>query len=181
VRFILTCNFPNKIIAPLHSRFQSIHIEKLDRVEFTARVATILVNENIIFDLDVLDSYVSATYPDLRKCINSLQQSCINGELQKPNVDNASTEDYRLQMVELFKDGRIREGRKLLCSQVRSEEAEEVFRWMYDNLELWGKSEEQQDKAIIIIRNGIINHSMVADVEINLAATLIELTDNSNG
>jgi hypothetical protein len=52
---------------------------------------------------------------------------------------------------------------------------------MYDNLDLWGETEEQQDKAIVIIRNGLINHSMVADVEINLAATLIELTDIQNG
>jgi len=181
VRFILTCNYPNKIIPPLHSRFQHIHIEKLDRIEFTARVATILVNENVIFDLDVLDTYVSATYPDLRKCINSLQQSCINGELQKVTVESSTTNDYKLQMVELFKAGRVRDGRKLLCSQVRSEEVEEVFRWMYDNLEIWGSTDEQQDRAIVIIRNGIINHSMVADVEINLAATLIELSEIANG
>ena len=45
---------------------------------------------------------------------------------------------------------------------------------MYDNLELWGSTEEIQDKAIVIIRNGLINHSMVADVEINLAACLID-------
>jgi hypothetical protein len=57
---------------------------------------------------------------------------------------------------------------------------DDLFRWMYDNLDLWGETEEQQDKAIVIIRNGLINHSMVADVEINLAATLIELTDITN-
>lgn len=181
VRFILTCNYPNKIIPPLHSRFQNLHIEKLDRIEFTARVATILVNENIIFDLDVLDTYVSATYPDLRKCINSLQQSCINGELQKVTAESSATNDYKLQMVELFKAGRVRDGRKLLCSQIRSEEVDEVFRWMYDNLEIWGSTDEHQDRAIVVIRNGIINHSMVADVEINLAATLIELSEIANG
>lgn len=179
-RFILTCNFPHKIIPPLHSRCQSFHIEKLDRVEFTARVATILVNENIDFDLDVLDSYVTATYPDLRKCINSLQMACVDGILQKPNNDSGATADYRLQCVELFKQGKIREARKLLCSQVRPDEMEELFRWMYDNLPLWGQNEEQQDRAIVIIRNGLINHSMVADAEINLAATLIELTDLDN-
>jgi replication factor C small subunit len=181
VRFILTCNYPNKIIPPLHSRFQHIHIEKLDRIEFTARVATILVNENIIFDLDVLDTYVTATYPDLRKCINSLQQSSINNELQKPSLVSSATDDYKLQMIEMFKQDRVREGRKLLCSQVRSEEVEDLFRWMYDNIELWGSTVEQQDKAIVIIRNGLVNHSMVSDVEINLSATLVELADNFNG
>jgi replication factor C small subunit len=176
-RFILTCNYPNKIIPALHSRCQGFHMEKLDRVEFTARVATILVTENMIFDLDILDSYVTATYPDLRKCINSLQAACVNGELRKATADSGSTVDYKIQTVELFKEGRVRDARKLMCSQVRPDEMEEVFRWMYDNLYLWGETPEQQDKAIVIIRNGIINHSMVADAEINLSATLIELTD----
>lgn len=176
-RFILTCNLPHKIMDALKSRCQGFHIEKLDRVEFTARVATILVEENVIFDLDVLDSYVTATYPDLRKCINSLQSACVDGELQTPTTDNISTVDYKIQTVELFKQGKVREARKMLCTNVRPDEMDDIFRWMYDNLDLWGTTEEQQDKAIIIIRNGIINHSMVADAEINLSATLIELTD----
>jgi replication factor C small subunit len=176
-RFILTCNYVNKIIQPLSSRCQGFHIEKLDRIEFTARVATVLVEENVQFDLDVLDSYVTATYPDLRKCINSLQAACVDGSLQNPTSDSATLDDYRIRAVEFFKEGRIREARKLICSQVRSDEMEDLFRWMYDNLELWGSTPEQQDKAIIIIRNGIVNHSMVADAEINIAATLVELAD----
>ena len=180
-RFIFTCNYPNKIMAALHSRCQGFHMEKLDSVEFTARVATILVTENIMFDLDILDSYVKATYPDLRKCINSLQSACVDGVLQNPTSDSVATSDYRVQAVELFKQGRVRDARKLMCSQVRSDEMDDLFRWMYDNLDLWGETEEQQDKAIVIIRNGLINHSMVADVESNLAATLIELTDIQNG
>jgi DNA polymerase III delta prime subunit len=179
-RFILTCNYPNKIIPPLHSRCQGFHIERLDRVEFTARAATILVTENIDFDLDVLDSFVTATYPDLRKCINSLQMSSINGKLQAANSDVTAISDYRLKAVTLFKEGKTREARKLLCGQVRSDEIEEVFRWMYDNISLWGSSEEVQDRAIVIIRNGYANHTLVADTEINLSATLIELSELQN-
>lgn len=176
-RFILTCNHPNKIIPALHSRCQGFHIEKLDRIEFTARVATILVEENIDFDLDVLDNYVTATYPDLRKCINTLQMNCVDNILQSPTDGTANTNDYRVQAVELFKEGRVRDARKAICSQIRADEIDDFFRWMYDNLDLWAQTEEQQDKAIVIIRNGLVNHSMVADAEINLAATLIELTD----
>ena len=73
-RFILTCNYPHKILPALHSRCQGFHVDKTDQVEYTARVATILVSENIDFDLDILDSYVKTWYPDLRKCINSVQQ-----------------------------------------------------------------------------------------------------------
>jgi len=52
---------------------------------------------------------------------------------------------------------------------------DEIFRWMYDNLELWGNTDEQQDEAIVVIRRGLVNHSMVSDPEINLSATLVEL------
>jgi replication factor C small subunit len=175
VRFILTCNFPNKIIAPLHSRCQGFHITKTDHTEFTARVATVLVTEGVEFDLDVLDTYVKATYPDLRKCLNLTQMNSQTGTLAPPGDSDKSVRDWKLDCVDLFKRGKIREARTLLCQSSSPEEAEEVFRWMYDNLELWGNTPERQDQAIVIIRNGLVNNNAVADVEINLSATLIEL------
>lgn len=174
-RFIMTCNLPHKIITPLRSRCHEIHINKTDQTEFTARVATVLVHENIEFDLDTLDSYVKATYPDLRKCLNLVQANSNTGTLTKPKEGDGATADYKLAMVELMKARKIKEARKLLCTQARPEEMEEIFRWMYDNLDLWSKTEEGQDEAIVIIRRGAANHSLVADYEINLSATLVEL------
>ena len=175
VRFILTCNFPHKIIAPIHSRCQGFHITKTDHTEFTARAATVLVTEGVEFDLDVLDSYVKATYPDLRKCLNLLQANSSTGTLKAPSETDKSARDWKLECVDLFKRGQIRQARALLCQSSSPEEAEDVFRWMYDNLDLWGNTPERQDQAIVIIRNGLVNHNSVADVEINLSATLIEL------
>ena len=174
-RFILTCNYPNKVIPALHSRCQGFHIDKIDTTEFTARIATVLVTEGIEIDLDTLDSYVKATYPDLRKCINLVQMNTVDGKLVKPQESDNSTADYRLAVVDLFKQGKILEARKLLCTQVRPEEMDEVFRWMYDNLELWGTTQEQHDAAVLVIAKGLRNIPMVADQEINLAATLVEL------
>jgi len=174
-RFIMTCNYPHKIIPALHSRCQGFHIEKVDHTEFTARAATVLVTEGVDFDLDVLDSYVKATYPDLRKCLNLLQMNTVEDKLKTPSETGAGTADYKLAMVDLFKAGKIREARQLLCSQARPEEMEEIFRWMYDNLELFAKTEEQKDEAIIVIRKGAANASLVADQEINLSATFTEL------
>lgn len=175
-RFILTCNYPNKIIPALHSRCQGFHIEKIDHTEFTARIATVLVTEGVDVDLETLDSYVKATYPDLRKCLNLVQMNTVDGVLVKPNESDNSTADYRLAVVDLFKSGKILDARKLLCSQVRPEEMDELFRWMYDNLELWGSTQEQHDAAILIIAKGLRNIPLVADQEINLAATLVELS-----
>jgi replication factor C small subunit len=174
-RFILTCNYPNRIIPALHSRCQGFHIDRTDLVEFTARVATVLVSENIEFDLDTLDTYVKATYPDLRKCLNNCQGHSTSGHLLSPAGNESSSDDWKLSTVELFKAGRINEARKLMCSQVRPEEMQDVFRWMYDNLELWSKDPVKQDQAIIIIRNGCAAIPLVADPEINLSATITEL------
>jgi replication factor C small subunit len=175
VRFIMTCNYPHKIIAPLHSRLQGFHITKTDHTEFTARAATVLVTENVQFDLDMLDTYVKATYPDLRKCLNLLQQNSTNGTLTAPSATDKSAGDWKLDCVDLFKRGQLRQARALICQSSTPEEAEDVFRWMYDNLELWGKTPERQDQAIIIIRQGLVNHNSVADAEINLSATIVEL------
>ena len=175
-RFILTCNFPHKIIPALHSRCQGFHIDKSDVTEFTARAATILVTEGVEFDLDTLDSYVKATYPDLRKCLNLLQPNSSTGRLNVPNENDRGVKDWKLDAVTLFKAGKIVDGRKAICAQAGSEDMDELFRWMYDNLELWSKSQEGQDSAILAIRKGLVNHPMCADPEINLSATLIELT-----
>jgi DNA polymerase III delta prime subunit len=174
VRFILTCNYPNKIIPPLHSRCQKIHIEKVDYNEFTARVATILVEENIDFNLDVLDNYVASTYPDLRKCINNVQVNSINGTLITSDHDDDLATDYKFEMIKLFKEGKIGEARKLVCSQARPEEMEDIYRWLYDNVTIFG-DDTKQEKAILIIKQGLVDHTLVSDPEINLAATLIRL------
>lgn len=174
-RFILTCNYPNRVIPALHSRCQGFHIERVDVTEFTARVATVLVSENIEFDLDVLDTYVKATYPDLRKCLNMCQMNSTEGRLVPPHGDEGGASDWKLGAVDLFKAGRVNEARKLMCASARPEEMEDVFRWLYDNLELWGSTQEQQDEAILIIRQGLVNVSFCADQEINLSATITQL------
>lgn len=174
VRFILTCNYHNRIIPPLRSRCHELHIDKTDQTEFTARAATVLVNENVEFNLDDLDSYVKATYPDLRKCLNLLQANSITGTLKVTAVSSAGG-DFRLDAVKLFKSGDARKARQLLCNQARPEDMEEIFRWAYDNLDLWSNNEDGQDEAIVIIRRGLVNHVSCADPEINLSATITEL------
>ena len=174
-RFILTCNYPNRIIPALHSRCQGFHIERVDLTEFTARVATILVEENVEFDLDTLDTFVKATYPDLRKCINTVQMNSMDGKLHTPEKGDTGEQDYKLEMVALFKAGKISEARKLVCSQARPEEMEDIYRWLYDNINIFG-DEEKQNKAVLLIKQGLVDHTLVSDPEINLAATLIRLS-----
>jgi len=173
-RFILTCNYPNRIIPALHSRCQGFHVERVDQTEFTARVATILVEENIEFDLDTLDTYVKVAYPDLRKCINLVQQNCQEGTLINPSQGDEGTAEWKFDMVELFKAGKISDARKLLCGKVRAEEMDEIYRWLYDNLTIFG-DEQKQDSAVLILKQALVDHTLVVDPEINLAACLVKL------
>jgi replication factor C small subunit len=104
-RFILTCNYPNRVIPALHSRCQGFHIERVDVTEFTARMATVLVTESVEFDLDTLDTYVKATYPDMRKCLNMCQMNSQEGRLVPPHGDEGGVKEWKLDVVNLFKAG----------------------------------------------------------------------------
>jgi DNA polymerase III delta prime subunit len=178
VRYILTCNYQHKIIPALKSRCHEFHITKTDHVDFTARAATVLATENVDFDLDVLDTYVRATYPDLRKCLNRLQQASTSGKLMPIAKEGQSEDDLLIQATDLFKKGNIIEGRKQLMQYIAlyPTRIEDVYRWMYENIDLWGDTNQKRDMAIIYIRNGLANLPLIGIPEIGLAATLAELT-----
>lgn len=178
VRYILTCNYPRKIIPALRkSRCTEIHISKPDLTDFTARAAQVLIAENVEFDLDVLDSYVRATYPDLRACLNQLQKNSVDGKLIVPAESTSSGDELLIQVTELFKSGKIFEGRQILMQYVGlyPSRVEDIYKWLYDNLDLWGTTQEKKDAAIIIIRNGLATLPLVGISEISLAATMCEL------
>lgn len=178
VRYILTCNYQHKIIPALKSRCHEFHLAKTDRVEFTARAATVLVTENIKFVLDDLDSYIRVTYPDLRKCLNQLQVNSSSGTLLPPQASGSTENGLLLEATSLFKSGKIIEGRQHLLQYLAMypSRIEEVYAWMYNNLDLWGNTNEKRDASIIIIRNGLATLPLVGIPEISLAATLVELT-----
>lgn len=175
VRYILTCNYPYKIIPALKSRCHQIHIANTDITEFTARAATVLVTENVEFDLDVLDNFVRATFPDLRKCLNKLQVASITGKLVPLEGENNSEDQLLFTATELFKKGNVTEGRQTLMRYISlyPTRVEDVYKWMYDNIDLW----QNKDNAILKIRDGLANLPLVGIPEISLAATLIEISN----
>lgn len=182
VRFILTCNYEHRVIPALReSRCVKMHISKPDHTEFMARAATVLMDENINFTIETLEYYVGLSYPDLRKCLNQLQTNSVNGELILNTTKN--DEDGELiNVAHLFKEGKIIDARQHLLQflSFNPSRIESIYKWMYKNLDLWGNTQTEKDTAIIIIRNGLSNLSLVGIPEINLAATLIELTSRGN-
>ena len=175
-KFIMTCNNPHKIMPALFSRCQGFAFHNLDETEFTVRIGQILADEGKDFDVETLQAFVKATYPDLRKAINTAQQNSRSGKLELPN-QSSSTEssEWKLEAIALFQNGAIRQAREAICKKITLEEYDEVYKFLYRNLEFWSDDADIQDLAIIIIKEGMVNHSLCADPEINLSATIVKL------
>jgi len=173
-RFILTCNYVHKIMPAIQDRCQVFKIEKQDHTEFTARVAEVLINEEVDFDIDLLDNYVKATYPSLRKALNLVQQNTIDGKLKIPTVSE-TTVDIKLAFVELVKDSRYREAVKLLSDNIRQDEIEDMFVWFYNNVNLFAETDEQYFRANKIIRDAIVAIPSIAHPDIHVTATAGDL------
>lgn len=174
-RFIFTCNYPQKIEPAILSRCQQFHFEALDMENFIIRVSSILDDEQVSYDLDHLVEYIDDAYPDLRSCIGLVQKNTVAGTLQaKPKADGKNT-DWLFDAVELFKKNQHTAARKMIVAQASADEYPDVFRWMYNNLDLWGDTQDRQDDALVIIRDGLYKCGAIADQEINLSATFCEL------
>ena len=180
VRFILTCNYPNMIIPALHSRCQGFHIASLDQTDFTVRVGEILADNGVEFNIETLDAMVRANYPDLRKTINTVQMTIVDNVLAMPE-DGGSTSEWRLAMVEMFKEGKIADARKLIIKSARADEYNDIYTWLYKNIDLYTKDDFTYDSCVLAIREGMIKHTQVADPEINLSATMIEIARTLSG
>ena len=175
-KFILTCNMPHKVMPALHSRCQGFSFNNLDETDFTVRLGQILADEGREFDVDTLTNFVKATYPDLRKAINTAQQYSRSGKLEMPAAGQGTdSSEWKLEAIALFQNGKVRQAREMICKKITLEEYEEVYKFLYRNLAFWGDDEDTQDAAIIIIKEGMVNHSLCADPEINLSATIVKL------
>jgi DNA polymerase III delta prime subunit len=184
VRFLLTCNYPHKLIQAIHSRCETgrMHIENLNKDEFDMRLIDILQKESIELDFDALEAISKKTYPDLRRGISMAQANSLDGKLQTPGEDTEDVSDYRLEMVVLFKDKKFKLARQLICTQVQQEEYEDIYRFMYENLQYWSDGDSgKEDRCIMAIRDGLVKHTLCSDSELNLSATFVELERIARG
>jgi len=175
-RFILTANYANKIIPAIKSRCTSFQFKSPSLEATFTRCAKILLAEDVVFDVDLLEKYISVYYPDLRQIINVLQSNSVNGELMVP-AGSTTTEDYKFKMLDLLLTGDLRAARELVCKNVGRDEYEDVYRFLYENIDRCEKFSDQNayESAIVLIANYLYKHALCADPEINLAALFIEL------
>lgn len=178
-RFILTANYPKRIIPAIHSRLQELRFPSLNREDFVLRLAQILESENIDYEPETLLAYSDATYPDLRKCINMAQQNSLGGKLAPLSNEPSFTQDWMLTLLDLFRAGKYIEARSTVLNQIQSEQYDDFFRLLYNNLDALGATQDQQDEALLIISRAMKAHAVASVPEINAAAMMIELAKNA--
>ena len=174
-RFILTCNYVERIIDPIQSRCQSFQIIPPSRNEVAKHLHKILVKENIMDTPEDIKILVESGYPDIRRVINSAQRNVVNGKL-KLDTTSIIQNDYKLKLIKILETKNKKDAfidiRKLLANNHITDFAD-LFRLLYDEVDGYGKGHVAE--CILIIARYELSDSQVVDKEINAMAMLIEL------
>jgi len=174
-RFILTCNFVERIIDPIQSRCQSFQIIPPSKKEVAIHLSNILKEENIDYLNDNVVSLVQSGYPDIRRVINSAQRQVVDGKLvvdQQALIEN----DYKLSLIKILKEETKKDAfkniRKLLADSKVTDFAD-GFRLLYDTLDDWAAGHTAE--CILTLAEGQRDDIVVVDKEINFMATMVKL------
>lgn len=175
-RFIITCNHEHLLDKALKSRFQQFKFTSPDVNDVTARIAQILALEGVKSKLEMIDKFVSIGFPDIRQTIQLVEQHIVDGKLIDPQMtlDGA---DWKVDLLSMIESGDWKSSRALLCGSIGNEEWDEVYTFIYRNINkvsVWDPL--QRDQAVVTIAQHLYQHSLVADPEINAASLLIELS-----
>ena len=174
-RFILTCNYVERIIDPIQSRCQLFQIIPPSKVEVAQRLNQILEEEEINYELQDLKVLIDSNYPDIRRTINSAQRNVVNLQL-KLDTNSIIQNDYKLKLLEILKIQNKRNAfkdiRQLLADNKITDFAD-LFRLLYDEVDSYGKGHVAE--CILVIARYELSDSQVVDKEINAMAMIIEL------
>ena len=176
-RFILTCNYVERIIDPIQSRCQSFQIIPPSKKEVAVHLSNILNNENVTFKVDDIATIINGGYPDIRKVINTSQRQVVNNEL-KLDAQEIILSDYKLKLLKVIQTKS--KTRKEIFTEIRQILADakvtdfaDFFRLLYDEVDTYGKGHIAE--CILIIARYESSDTHVVDKEINAMAMLIEL------
>jgi|TARA_R110000765_G_scaffold151845_1_gene254465 DNA polymerase III delta prime subunit len=174
-RFILTCNYVERIIDPIQSRCQSFQIIPPSKVEVAKHLHSILIQENIMDSPEDIKILVESGYPDIRRVINSAQRNVVKGKL-KLDISSIIQNDYKLKLLKILetqnKKNAFKEIRQLLADNKITDYAD-LFRLLYDDVDSYGVGHVAE--CILIIARYELSDSQVVDKEINVMAMIIEL------
>ena len=174
-RFILTCNYVERIIDPIQSRCQSFQIVPPDRKQVAQHLANILNNENIEYDIKDIATIVNSGYPDIRRVINGSQRQVVSGKLVI-DENTITQNDYKTKVLEIIKTqdkkNSFQNIRQLLADSKVSDFSD-LFRLLFDTVDDWGKGHIAE--CILILSKYQQSDAVVVDKEINVMAMFVEI------
>jgi len=174
-RFILTCNYVERIIDPIQSRCQSFQIIPPERKQVAQHLASILSNESIEYELTDIATIVNSGYPDIRRVINGSQRQVVNGKLVI-DENTITQSDYKTKVLEILttqdKKSAFQNIRQLLADS-KVTDFSDLFRLMFDTVDDWGKGHIAE--CILILSKYQQSDAVVVDKEINVMAMFVEL------
>jgi replication factor C small subunit len=175
-RFILTCNYVEKVIDPIQSRCQTFQIVPPTKKDVAVQVSKILNNEGVKFEVKDLVPIIDAGYPDIRKIINTCQLNSVKGEL-KVDTKNLLENDYKMKVLDILKSKDDKRNKYMNMRQTiidsRVTDFTELFTLLYDKVDEYAPSNTAN--VIIALSQGQSNHFNSIDKEIPMAACLIEI------
>ena len=166
-RFILTCNYVEKIIDPIQSRCQVFGITPPSRKEVAVRLGNICVEESVVMDMDALVQIVNSTYPDIRRSINALQRQVVDGKII---IDKQSMleSNYMVKILDELKGNRSFNVIRNIIAKSQVKSFEDLYRFLYDNIDDYASNNIA--KTILIISDAQYQDAFVVDKEINVMA-----------
>ena len=171
-RFILTCNYVERIIDPIQSRCQPYKIVPPSRKDVAKQMVNILNEEDATYNLDDVALIVNAGYPDIRRVINSAQRQVVDGKL-KVDVNSVIQSDYKIKLLEsLTPNSKISGIRQLLADNSVTDYSE-LYRLLYDELDTYSNGKDAE--CILAIAEGQYQDVQVVDKEINFISTIVKL------
>jgi DNA polymerase III delta prime subunit len=174
-RFILTCNFVERVIDPIQSRCQSFQIIPPDRKQVALHVSNILQNEKVDATVDDIVTIVNGGYPDIRRVINSIQRQVVNGKLV---IDEgmAIQNDYKNQVLDILKTqdkkNSFKNIRQVLADS-KITDFSDLFRLLFDTVDDWGRGHVAE--SILVLSQYQQSDAIVVDKEINIMAMFVEV------
>ena len=175
-RFILTCNYVEKVIDPIQSRCQTFQIVPPTKKDVAVQISQILGKENVKFELKDLVPIIDASYPDIRKIINTCQLNSSKGEL-KVDVSNILSSDIKIKIVDLLKGNDDKRNKYMKIRQAvadsRIQDFSELYGYLYEKISEYAG--DNTSNVILTLSEGQYKDSMVVDKEITFMATIIQI------
>jgi len=180
-RFILTCNYLERIIDPLQSRCQVLKITPPSKKEVAQHIVTILDKEEINYELEDLALIVNKHYPDVRKILNTCQVNTVDNVLQidKNIIVSSSYKDSLLKELKSPSKTSFKTIRQILADS-NLDDFEEIYRFLYDNLDEYGNNDLAKAMIVIEIENYMYHANFRIDKEINVMALLASILKTIN-